>query len=193
MNNNFLPEDYTGIPEDPSRYLKLADGKNQFRVLSSAIVGYEWWIDEGDSKKPLRVRNEEDVPTELWKASDTRKRPKHFWAFVVFNRKTNGVQILEITQKSIMKSIESIIEDWGSPKEYDLVINRQKTGSEAFDVEYTVLPIPNDKAPLDAGVTEYFEELRINLEAMYEGKDPFDVTDQIDAARSQMEGTTIQE
>lgn len=196
MNDEFLPSDYQDIPEEPSRYMKLSDGKNQFRVLSSAIVGYEWWVDKDGSRKPMRVRKEEEVPTELWKASDSREKPKHFWAFVVYNRSAEKVQILEITQKSVMKSIKSIMEDWGSPKEYDLIINRQKTGSEAFDVEYTALPIPASKATLDEGIVKYYEDLNINLDALYSGDDPFDSTkaeEKMQNAQKELSGKTIKE
>lgn len=40
LMSNFLPEGYDKIPST-SRYMKLEEGKNVFRVLSRAIVGWE--------------------------------------------------------------------------------------------------------------------------------------------------------
>ena len=48
----FLPENYKS-PE--GNYMKLQDGENTFRVLSSAIVGWEYW---NRDNKP--VRSEKD-------------------------------------------------------------------------------------------------------------------------------------
>ena len=41
MNDNFLPDNYK-TPETPSNYMELAEGLNSIRILSHAVVGYEW-------------------------------------------------------------------------------------------------------------------------------------------------------
>ena len=54
--NDFLPDGYE-TPVIPSNYMELEERKNAFRILSSAIVGYEWWVDaEEGSRKPIRVK-----------------------------------------------------------------------------------------------------------------------------------------
>ena len=65
--NDFLPKDYE-TPETPSNYMELAEGQNYFRVLASAVVGYEWWVDASEkSRKPMRVRTADEVPEEVKK------------------------------------------------------------------------------------------------------------------------------
>jgi hypothetical protein len=60
---------------------------------------------------------------------------------------------------------------WGNPQNYDLVIEKVKTGSRDFDVEYNVIPEP--PAPLDEGIVELAKSVPVRLEAMLTGEDPF--------------------
>jgi len=162
---SFLPENYE-IPSADTGYMKFVKGENRFRVLSSAIVGSETWIEDKDgNRKPKRWPLNENVPVE--EIGDTIK---HFWAFVVWNYNDEKVQILEITQKSIMKSIQALTkdEDWGSPKDYDIVVTRE---GEGLETEYQVNPKP--KKDMDAGIKRFYKDLNINLKALFKNGDPF--------------------
>lgn len=169
---SFLPTDYKA-PESTSHYMKLEDGENTFRVLGSAITGYEYWIEEGGKRTPNRVKSQDDLPKDVQQTQDRQKQAKHFWAFPVLNRQTSEVQILELTQKTLMKQIMGLVEskNWGDPKAYDLTITRRKTGSEARDVEYSVMPQP--KEALDEGIAQYYKDLNIDLNKLFVGGDPF--------------------
>jgi hypothetical protein len=95
---NFLPEGYK-TPETQSNYMEFEEGQNAFRILSSAIVGYKWWVDAGEGgRKPIRVRTADEVPTEVKNATNNQAKAKRFWAFTVFNYKTNSIQVLELKQ-----------------------------------------------------------------------------------------------
>src|SRR4051794_24271235 len=97
--NDFLPEGYQ-TPEVPSNYMTLEEGQNGFRVLSSAVIGYEWWMENGEEgRRPVRVRSVDEIPEEVRQATDNRQKAKHFWAFSVYNYKTQTIQILELKQK----------------------------------------------------------------------------------------------
>lgn len=164
--DEFLPSDYE-IPDSSTGYMKFEEGENRFRVLSSAIIGWESWVkDKEGNRRPKRWRMEEQIPAE-----EIGDDPKHFWAFVVWNYKTERVQILEITQKGIMRSIKALTknEKWGDPKNYDIVVTR--TGKTMQDTEYQVTPDP--KEDLDKGIKKFYEDLEIDLEALYRGEDPF--------------------
>lgn len=160
-NNDFLPTDYEA-PKGNSNYLKLQKGENKFRILSKPILG---WLDWKD-KKPLRfkmVNKPEPV--------DASKPIKHFWAFIIFDYADSKIKIAEFTQSSIQKAIADLSkdEDWGSPFEYDIKINRKGDGMET---EYSTNPVPHKNAS-----QEIFDAARktpLNLEALYEGKDPFE-------------------
>ena len=162
---SFLPKDYS----EPvtSNYMKFEKGQNKFRVLSSAIVGMEYWVTEGDKRKPVRKQMDEPIPVgEL----ETDDRPKHFWAFIVWNYKTDTVQILHITQKTIRTAIKDLVkmEDWGDPKGYDITITRKGDG---FDTEYTTLP--SNKSKTDEGIIKLYEDMNIDLQKLFSGDDPF--------------------
>ena len=173
--SNFLPTNYK-IPEE-SNYMRFGQGENIFRVLSSAIVGMEYWkTTKDDSGKEIRrpVRVKMGVSVDINELDKDKKgeliMPKHFWAFVVWNRNAEKVQILEITQSGIRKKITALINSkaWGDPKEYDITITRE---GEGWDTEYSVMPNPKEK--IDAGIVRLAKDLNINLEALFEGQDPF--------------------
>ena len=154
--------------------MTLEDGENSFRILSSAIVGYEWWVENGEEgRRPQRVRTANEVPEAVRNASDNRQKARHFWAFTVYNYKTKTMQVLELKQQTVMRAIEAFVKNpkWGNPKNYDLIIERVKTGSRDWDVEYNVIPEPPSK--LDEGIVELAKSIPVRLDALYSGEDPF--------------------
>jgi hypothetical protein len=178
---DFLPEGYQ-TPEVQSNYMTLEDGDNTFRILSSAIVGYEWWVENGEEgRRPVRVRMANEVPEAVRNASDNRQKARHFWAFTVYNYKTKTIQILELKQQTVMRAIEAFVKNpkWGNPQTYDLIIEKVKTGSRDWDVEYNVIPEP--PSTLDEGIVELAKSIPVRLEAMFNGADPFAVAEEDEA------------
>lgn len=161
---NFLPKDYE-VPTT-SNYMKLTDGKNTFRVLSPAITGYSYWTSK---KKPVRSK---DFPKDTPDICEDSK-VKHFWAFTVWNYNDKQVQVFEITQRTIMDAMISLYEDsdWGDPKGYDITISR--SGVE-LETKYQVMP--KNKSELPEEIKLKTTERKINLNALYEGLDPFEKT-----------------
>src|SRR5512138_2907416 len=178
---DFLPKDYQA-PEVQSNYMTLEEGVNSFRVLSPAIVGYEWWVEQGvEGRRPVRVRTLEEIPDEVREAADSRQMARHFWAFAVYNYASQTIQILEIKQKTVMRAIEAFVKNpkWGDPQRFDLQIEKVRTGSQERDVEYNVIPEP--PSTLDAGIVELAKSVPVRLEALYDGEDPFAVPEEEDA------------
>lgn len=168
MTNTFLPEGYVA-PVTGGGYMKLQDGDNVFRVLSSAIVGYEYWTNEN---KPVRSQKSfETTPNIKLDKEGNPTKVKHFWAFVVWNYATKNVEILQLTQTSIQQAITNLVkdEDWGDPKKYDIKVNR--TGAQ-LDTEYAVNPKPHKT--IDDDVLFAYDQKRINLKALYTGGNPFE-------------------
>lgn len=161
---DFLPDSYE-VPQKAGNYMKLKDGENRFRILTSPILGYEWWEQDGETRKPVRVRMNDKIVT-----TPESEKAKHFWAMAVYNYNQEAIQILEITQATIQKAIKALAKDsdWGSPLGYDLVVTR--SGKE-LNTEYTVNPKPAKE--LDKTVAEKFKKTSINLNALYDGEDPF--------------------
>ena len=167
---SFLPASYTKIPTS-SNYMRFQDGDNSFRVLSSAIVGYVYWNNE---KKPVRSRNPYNkIPADIQFDEDGGFKISHFWAFVVWNYGEQKIQILEVTQKKVMKAMKALVDNakWGDPKGYDICVNRTGTG---YDTDYVVQGIPH--SPLEDKIAKLYAETSINLEALFDGEDPFMTT-----------------
>jgi hypothetical protein len=80
-----------------------------------------------------------------------------------------------------MRAIEAFVKNpkWGNPQHYDLIIEKVKTGSRDFDVEYNVVPEPPSK--LDEGIVELAKSIPVRLEALYSGEDPFAVPEDDEA------------
>lgn len=162
----FLPKDYSA-PKQGGNYFKFVKGENRFRIMSHAIVGFEYW---NKDNKPVRSRTQfEGTPTDA-KTDDEVFKQKHFWAFVVYNYEEKRLQIMELTQTTIMSSIEALVANkkWGSPLGYDIVVQAEGDGLER---EYTVVPEPHTKAP---GA----DTSKINLEELFVAGDPFNSVSQ---------------
>ena len=157
----FLPENYK--TPDNSDYMKFKDGENTFRVLSSAIVGFEYF---NKDNKPVRSRE----PFKETPGIKDDGKVKHFWAFVIWNYEAEKIQLLEVPQATIQGSIMALVKNknWGDPKEYDITIN--KTGEKLL-TEYSITP--NPKLPVSSKILEAYKNRPVNLEALYTGEDPF--------------------
>jgi len=164
--SNFLQEGYTP-PKSNSNYMRFEEGENRFRVMSSAIVGYEYWTNDN---KPVRSKTPFETTPNAKVDKSGKVSIKHFWAFVVWAVAEKKIMILEVTQSSIQNAIFSFVKnaDWGDPKQYDIIVNR--TGVE-LDTKYNVVPCPHKETPQEA--LEFSKGMTINLEALYSGGDPF--------------------
>lgn len=169
----FLREDFKSEGGNKG-YMKLGQGENRIRVLSDAIDGYLYWLDKngeivpkgergGEGAKPIRVRSLEEA---MEKNPGSQYDSKQFVTFIVWNYEDEAIQILELTQRSLIKAIDGLYrsEDWGDPKEYDIVIEKK---GEKLETEYSVRPVPPKPFKEDVDING------INLEALYEGGDPF--------------------
>lgn len=167
----FLPDNYE--PPAGGNYMKLATGKNRFRILGSAIIGNEFWRRKGETREPVRRRMDEPITAgelEVNPKTGEQEKVKHFWAFPVWNYGASAVQILELTQKTIQSSIKSLIdsEDWGDPTQYDILVTKEGSG---LDTEYHVNPAP--MKALDEAIVQAFRAANIDMQALFVGGDPF--------------------
>jgi hypothetical protein len=125
-DKNWLPPNYE-VPKSIGNYLKFDEDTTKFRVMSHPIMGYEYWTGEN---KPVRSKEPfKGVPDDAW-LDEGKFKPKHFWAFVVWNYKEAKLQILEITQATIQRAIQDLVtnEDWGDPHQYDLTVTGKGEG-----------------------------------------------------------------
>ena len=165
--DSFLPEGYE-VPEAPSKYMRLVKGINKFRILSKPIVGNKYWVDTKEGRKPVRKRPDENIDLE---EVDINDQVKHFWAMPVWNYEIGAIQVLEITQRSVLKEIYNIARDsdWGSPLGYDIAIT--KTG-DGMETRYSVSPKP--LKPVDPKIKDQFDALKsFDINRLFDNGDPF--------------------
>lgn len=165
--SDFFPKDYE-VPQKSGNYFKFQDGQNKFRILDNPIMGWVGWKEGNDgTRKPVRKTMDEKFPMN---EVDDESQIKHFVAMPVWNYKEEKIQILEITQKGIQRSLRALerSEGWGNPTGYDIVVT--KTGQK-LETEYTVMPEP--PKPIDKGLTQLYKDMHIDLSALYRGDDPF--------------------
>ena len=139
----------------------------------------EFWTSKIDEKgQPKRSPNRRRMGvaikmTELEVNPESGKidSPQHFWAMPVWNYKQKNIQILEIKQKTVLEAIKSYIDNpkWGSPMEYDISVSKS---GEGLSTKYLIDHDP--KEALDKDVAQQFKDMNINLEALFDGKDPFE-------------------
>lgn len=186
MKNSFLPTPTESfqIPTKASQFMKLEQGENEFRILSSLVEGFVFFTEDN---KPIRRRIERDKDGAVIKSSEfsreeliqlkARKEkgviesPKYFWLFLVYNVKLKKFQVLELTQQKVIKTMTEYLkkEDWSEPSTYNFTIT--KTGS-SLDTSYTVTTSVPKKLPQE--VLDTLEGLVYNLDNIFEGGYPFD-------------------
>ena len=166
-----LPTDYKVQESTWSNYFKITEDAQEFRILASPIIGWEYFRVDGDRSFPVRQKEAfEDVPSD----SKDWSKPKEFRAFPVWNHNLGKVQIMEITQASIKKEILKYVQDeenWWDPKTYDFSIYRTWKGKET---RYTLMALPKSKFESeDDERWAFLQADPINLEALFDWGDPF--------------------
>jgi hypothetical protein len=145
------------------------EGTFKFRILSAPITGFEYWTVD---KEPIRSKEYPKVISDKIKPGD---KIKYFWAFVVWNFQAEEVQILELTQTTIIEPLQELISnpEWGDPTGYSISVTRK--GMSFSDTEYSVVPSPAQPTP--ANVLKAYKDKPINLDALYSGGNPFEAAD----------------
>lgn len=163
-----LPKDVK-IPKSSGQFAKFQDGVNKFRVLSDAVIGWEGWKDN----KPFRHEGEvcKIKPEQVDLNQNGRPNINYFWALAVWNYNEKKIQVLEITQKTIMGVLYELEqkEEYGDLKGYDIEITKKKEGDKTT---YTTLGMP--PKPVKEEIKQAYEESDVKLEKIFEGEYPME-------------------
>lgn len=164
-NNTFLPENYELPKTTWGRYTKFENGLTRLRILSSCLVGWEYF-DTDKKVHRSKIKFTETPWIEKWRYQ------KEFWAFAVYNYNTEQIEICQITQKWLKEAILNLCKDkdYGDPKNnYDIKITKSW---EKLETSYQVTPwLPS---PTEPEILEQFKNTPIVLEALFEWENPFD-------------------
>lgn len=163
----------TEIPKTSGQFAKIQEGANRFRLLSDMVVGWEGWKDN----KPFR--HEGSVcrikPEQVDMNKQGMPNINYFWAMVVWNHAEKKVQVLQLTQKTIMGPLYELeqSDDWGDLKNYDITISKKKEGDKT---KYSVLGIP--PKPLSDEIKQAYEESECDLSKLFSGEYPMPTNDE---------------
>ena len=152
------------------RYINLSklEGEKRLRYMGTGISGWYAWTTEN---KPVRWEMKpEELPENIKPDMNGSLAAKKFMAGIVWDYEESEFKILELTQISVMKQLAKYQtdDDYGDWADYDIKINREQKGDK---ISYTLLAAP-PKA-VKAEISKEFEKIECNLEALYEGKDPW--------------------
>ena len=165
---------------------KLPDGGSvRFALLSDEpLEFYETWGSDGQASKPFRFDHEptpEQIQLEMgdFEPREGRGGPgsadvKFAVAVPVYNYDSGSVQVFSVTQKSIMKELDSIsqMEDFENMLEIDFQLSKKGSG---LLTEYTLRPVPRKKGAqehIDAAWLEVKSE-GFDISRLLTGGNPF--------------------
>ena len=143
-------------------YYKWKDGDQSIRLVGDIVPRYVYWKQDKerrnisieclsfnrDAEKFTNV--EKDWFKELFASED----PKCSWAYVAraINPDDKSKTILIPLKKKMYQQIQDVAQELGDPTDpetgWDIVIQRKKTGAQAFNVEYTVKQLKCKARPL---------------------------------------------
>ena len=165
---------------------KLPDGGSvRFALLSDEpLEFYECWGTSSDGTKPFRFDTEptpEQVQLEMgdYEPREGRGGPgtidiKFAIAVPVYNFDTGNVQVLSLTQKSILKELDQIsqMDDYEDLLAWDFSLSKKGAG---LTTEYTLRPVPRKKGAqehIDAAWIEA-KSAGFDISRLLTGANPF--------------------
>jgi hypothetical protein len=166
---------------------KLQDGGSvRFALLTDEpLEGYESWGTAPDgSSKPFRFSHEptfEDVLAEMgdYNPREGRGGPgtadvKFFISVPVYSFEAGCVQVLSVTQKSILRELDAISqeEDYSDLTAWDFTLSKKGSG---LTTEYKLRPAPRKKGA-DGTIAAAWEEVKsagFDLQRLMTGGNPF--------------------
>ena len=167
---------------------KIQSGSSvRFALLDdNPLEFYEVWGDATDGGvKPFRFSNDptpDDIEAEL--GSDYTRRlnrdgtapeaVKFAIAVPVYNHDTSKVQILQLSQKSIIRELDSIsqMEDYSNLLEWDFVLGKEGNG---LNTEYSLRAVPRKKNT-EPTIQEAWKEVQaggFDISRLLSGTNPF--------------------
>ncbi len=153
-------KDTNGEAKKGGTYYKYVDGQQTLRLVGEIVPRYVYWGKSADNKnlsvECLSFDRDAEKFTNLEKDWYQHYFPeaKCSWGYVaqVIDPNDKTKVILLSLKKKYWQSVQAVANELGDPtnadKGWDLVLTRTKTGSAAFNVEYTVEQLKCKPRPL---------------------------------------------
>ena len=170
------------IPDKRNQFMRLASGKNRIRFIGNPVSGFVFFgtikrEDGSEAVKPYRrPESEGEFSVEEMINRDARtnkegemEKQKYFVMALVYNYQKEKLQVLEVTQKSILKALKSYVEseEYGHPSGYDLTVEKRGDG---LNTEYTVVVSP--PKPLATEIENLVGETSCDLQKVFADEYP---------------------
>jgi len=170
--------DWNSDASDPggnrAQFMKLEQGRTVVRVMGNPVQFYINWVELAEGKKK-KFNSPVAAPELLQKLEDAGFKRKARWIVKVLDRSDNQFKLLEISPQ-IYAGIRQLVNDpdWGKVTSYDLIITRNKPGTQPL---YTVSPRP--KSAIDDSLKDAYMEFNdgLNLDRLIQPSDPQYVMD----------------
>lgn len=168
-----LPTDTRGAAAG-SQYLKLETGQTELLIVGDVVTGYQYWKEVGGCVRsrevfvePLdgvRMKDKKDKQGNV--IGKEPEKQQFYWAFPVYNFKTEAFELAQITQKGIRDELLALQNNpnWGNPiGAYTITISKS---GEGFKTEYKVManPTTEEKKALVAEIMAKYAESPIDVE-----------------------------
>lgn len=151
--------DSNGKAKSRATWFKFEDGLNTFRIVGGIVAKYDYWVKTLDNKKTSIECLGFNRETEQFDNIETDWVRHYFpeikcsWAYnmQVIDRKDGKLKLMPM-KKKLFEQIKKTAAKLGDPTDgengWDCVVTREKTGSEAFNVEYTLDVLDLVNSPL---------------------------------------------
>lgn len=145
-----LPQDVKGDAAGSS-YLTIEPGQTEILIVGPAVVGYQYWKNEGGPVRQPNVFDEplpdncrmKDIKDKSGNIVGSEKEKQQFyWAMPVYNFKTKNFELAQFTQKGVREELLKLQNNpnWGDPTgKYTITIDKSGTG---FQTKYSVMANP---------------------------------------------------
>ncbi len=161
---SFIPTGYEP-PKTGGGFTTLENGYNKFRILSSPLM---MWIEWRDGVCIKHKFTPESKPS---KGSGQKDSVKHGWGLIVWNYKTEKIEVFELDKQDIITGLTKHANDpdWGHPKGYDVVIEKKGSGMETT---YSLICKPHSEVSED--IIQAYTDNPIDLsQLLVDGGSPF--------------------
>lgn len=162
--NPFLDENYE-VPVSGGGFTKLEPGENRLRILSSPLLMWLEWRDGKPTRHAFK-----GLDSKPKKGEGQKDSVKHAWGLIVWNYKTESIEVLELDKQDLISTLtnHSKDKDWGHPKNYDVVFTKKGTG---MDTSYTMVAKPHTQP--GENIYDAYAETPIDLSKLLTGESPF--------------------
>ena len=150
-------------------YLKLEDGINEFRMVGELRPRYAYWKKLRDNNIPVECLSfdpKEEKFNNLEKDWFKHYFPEErcVWSYVIQVIDKNNELKLCGLKKKLFDQIMTAARTLGDPTDpeegWAVKVNKKRTGSHAFNVEYELLQLELEKTPLTDEQKEAFDKVK---------------------------------